>query len=138
MAHIPTDPWLELGQMKVGSKLLLTDTNMILQPRCTLLQPPRAAGNLDRLMPSSHRVSCKVQRPCRLRHLGARHVQLITDAGSQIQQIRNMLECVWPAALDTARQPFRSKTWAAPGPGPGGPWPRVGVLRWRRDEVRWR
>ena len=49
----------------------------------------------------------------RLRHLGARREQLVTDAGSQIQQIRDLLECVWPAALDTARQPFRSKTWAA-------------------------
>jgi transposase len=49
----------------------------------------------------------------RLRHLGARREQLVTDAGSQIQQIRDLLECVWPAALDTARQPFRSKTWVA-------------------------
>ena len=39
--------------------------------------------------------------------------QLITEAGSQIQQIRALLECVWPAGLDTARYPFRSKTWAA-------------------------
>jgi transposase len=49
----------------------------------------------------------------RLRHLGARREELVTDAGSQIQQIRDLLECVWPAALDTARQPFRSKTWVA-------------------------
>src|SRR4030095_14935911 len=49
----------------------------------------------------------------RLRHLGARREQLITEAGSQIQQIRALLECVWPAALDAARQPLRSKTWAA-------------------------
>jgi transposase len=49
----------------------------------------------------------------RLRHLGARREQLITEAGSRIQQIRALLECVWPAALDTARQPLRSKTWAA-------------------------
>ncbi len=32
---------------------------------------------------------------------------------SQIQQIRALLECVWPATLETAKQPFRSKTWAA-------------------------
>ena len=49
----------------------------------------------------------------RLRHLGARREQLITEAGSRIQQIRALLECVWTAALDTARQPLRSKTWAA-------------------------
>ena len=49
----------------------------------------------------------------RLRHLGARRQQLITDAGSQVQQMRALLECVWPAVLDTAKQPFRSATWAA-------------------------
>jgi transposase len=49
----------------------------------------------------------------RLRHLGARREQLITEAGSQIQQMRDLLECVWPAALVTARQPFRSATWMA-------------------------
>jgi transposase len=49
----------------------------------------------------------------RLRHLGARREQLIVDAVAQIQQIRALLECVWPASLDAARQPFRSTTWAA-------------------------
>ena len=49
----------------------------------------------------------------RLRHLGARREQLITEMVSQIQQIRALLECVWPAALDTAQQPFRSQTWVA-------------------------
>src|SRR5262252_7964272 len=32
---------------------------------------------------------------------------------SQVQQIRALLECVWPAALDTAQQPFRSQSWIA-------------------------
>src|SRR3989440_6912531 len=49
----------------------------------------------------------------RLRHLGARREQLLVEAGSQVQQIRALLECVWPAALSTARQPFRSSTWTA-------------------------
>ena len=49
----------------------------------------------------------------RLRHLGTRREQLITEAGSQIQQMRDLLECVWPRALQTARQPFRSRTWMA-------------------------
>jgi transposase len=49
----------------------------------------------------------------RLRHLGARREQLIVDTVAQIQQIRALLECVWPASLDTARQPFRSQTWTA-------------------------
>ena len=49
----------------------------------------------------------------RLRHLGARREELITANVAQIQQIRDLLECVWPAALNTAAQPFRSRTWAA-------------------------
>ena len=49
----------------------------------------------------------------RLRHLGARREQLLVDAGSQVQQMRSLLECVWPAALGTAQQPFRSCTWTA-------------------------
>src|SRR5690242_14182950 len=61
---------------------------------------------------------CYVPEPvdetwARLRHLGARREQLLTEVGSQVQQIRDLLECVWPAALDTARQPFRSGTWIA-------------------------
>jgi hypothetical protein len=49
----------------------------------------------------------------RLRHLGARREQLLVEAGRQVQQMRALLECVWPAALLTARQPFRSSTWTA-------------------------
>jgi transposase len=49
----------------------------------------------------------------RLRHLGARRAQLLVDSGRQVQQMRALLECVWPAALQTARQPFRSSTWTA-------------------------
>jgi transposase len=47
------------------------------------------------------------------RHLGARREQLLTSIVSEIQQIRALLECVWPAALECAQQPFRSRTWAA-------------------------
>jgi transposase len=49
----------------------------------------------------------------RLRQLGSRRTQLLTESGRQVQQIRALLECVWPAALQTARQPFRSVTWTA-------------------------
>jgi transposase len=49
----------------------------------------------------------------RLRHLGARREELIVAGVAQVQQIRDLLECVWPAALVTARQPFRSTTWTA-------------------------
>jgi transposase len=47
----------------------------------------------------------------RLRHLGVRREELITANVAQVQQIRDLLECVWPAAVETARQPFKSQTW---------------------------
>ena len=49
----------------------------------------------------------------RLRHLGARRHKLLTDTVGQVQEVRDLLECVWPAALTTAAQPFKSRTWAA-------------------------
>ncbi len=48
-----------------------------------------------------------------LRQLGSRREQLIGELGGQLQQIRDLLECVWPAALEAAAQPFRSRTWLA-------------------------
>ncbi len=30
-----------------------------------------------------------------------------------VQQIRDLLECVWPAALEAAKHPFKSTTWVA-------------------------
>lgn len=49
----------------------------------------------------------------RLRHLGARREQLLGEHVRCVQQIRDLLECVWPAALDAAKQPFKSTTWVA-------------------------
>jgi transposase len=49
----------------------------------------------------------------RLRHLGARRNRLTTDATAQMQQLRDLLECVWPAVLDAAGAPFRSASWRA-------------------------
>src|SRR5690242_4614094 len=49
----------------------------------------------------------------RLRHLGARRSQLTTGATAAVNQIRDLLECAWPAALAAAGSPFRSVTWCA-------------------------
>ena len=49
----------------------------------------------------------------RLRHLGTRREQLLDEHVSCVQQIRDLLECVWPAAVATAQQPFKSHTWRA-------------------------
>jgi transposase len=49
----------------------------------------------------------------RLRHLGTRREQLIEEHVACVQQVRDLLECVWPAALEAANWPFRSATWVA-------------------------
>lgn len=49
----------------------------------------------------------------RLRHLGTRREQLLGEHVACVQQIRDLLECVWPAALEAANWPFRSATWVA-------------------------
>jgi transposase len=49
----------------------------------------------------------------RLRQLGARRAQLLTQAGAARQQLRDLLECAWPAALGTAAKPLDSLTWRA-------------------------
>jgi transposase len=49
----------------------------------------------------------------RLRHLGARRARLVTDATAGVQQLRDLLDCVWPAVMDAAASPFRSASWQA-------------------------
>ena len=49
----------------------------------------------------------------RLRHLGARRDRLIGEATACVQQLRDLLECAWPAVLATAAQPFEAKNWCA-------------------------
>ena len=57
----------------------------------------------------------------RLRHLGARRERLIGDIVAEIQQIRDLLECVWPAALEAAAQPLRSRRVDCGDVGDHGP-----------------
>lgn len=52
-------------------------------------------------------------RWARLRHLGARRVERVTQLGAARQQLRDLLECAWPAALTAAAQPLDSLTWRA-------------------------
>ncbi|WP_374969497.1 IS110 family transposase [Terrabacter sp. BE26] len=49
----------------------------------------------------------------RLRHLGTRREELIGQHVAAVQTARDLLECVWPAALETGKHPFRSATWVA-------------------------
>jgi transposase len=49
----------------------------------------------------------------RLRHLGARRARLVAEDTACVQQLRDLLECAWPAVLGAAGAPFRSKSWCA-------------------------
>lgn len=49
----------------------------------------------------------------RLRHLGSRRARLITESTACVQQLRDLLECVWPAVLGAAAKPFDSMSWQA-------------------------
>jgi transposase len=48
-----------------------------------------------------------------LRQLGAYRDRLITTATAGVQQLRDLLECAWPAVLSTATDPFDSISWCA-------------------------
>lgn len=50
---------------------------------------------------------------CRLRHLRTRRNDQLVESGSARQCLRDLLECVWPAALATATKPLDSITWRA-------------------------
>ncbi|MGH3816000.1 MAG: IS110 family transposase [Pseudonocardiaceae bacterium] len=49
----------------------------------------------------------------RLRHLGARRAAQVNHATAARHQIRDLLECAWPAALEAAAEPLDSKSWLA-------------------------
>jgi transposase len=49
----------------------------------------------------------------RLRHLGSRRARLITESTACVQQLRDLLECAWPAVLAAAAYPFDSMSWQA-------------------------
>jgi hypothetical protein len=46
----------------------------------------------------------------RQRHLGVRRARLAAESVSQVQQLRDLFKCAWPAVLDTALQPFKPAT----------------------------
>ena len=49
----------------------------------------------------------------RLRQLGARRTRLMAESVACGQQMRELLQYVWPAALSAARRPMESASWCA-------------------------
>lgn len=49
----------------------------------------------------------------RLRHLGARRTRLADEVRNLTLQMRDLLECAWPAMLDASAKQFKCRTWLA-------------------------
>jgi transposase len=49
----------------------------------------------------------------RLRHLGARRARLVAARTAARLQARDLLECAWPAVLDAAAAPLKTRNWLA-------------------------
>ena len=49
----------------------------------------------------------------RLRHLAARREDLVVRGVAAREQLRDLLECAWPAVLEAAADPLESLTWRA-------------------------
>ena len=49
----------------------------------------------------------------RLRHLGARRIELVLAAGAAGARVRDLLECAWPAVWGAAVEPLESASWRA-------------------------
>ena len=79
---------------KTDDKDAVLITRLTAQLRCYLPEPAEATW-------------------ARLRQLGIRRARLVAEQVAQVQQMRDLLECAWPAVLDAARQPFKSTTWHA-------------------------
>src|SRR3954449_13098327 len=49
----------------------------------------------------------------RLRHLGARRAAQVDHATAARHQVRDLLECAWPAVLAAAAEPLLARSWLA-------------------------
>jgi transposase len=84
----------DLTRDKSDSKDAVVIARLVGEPRCYLPERP------DQVW-------------ARLRQLGARRTQLTTQVGAARQQLRDLLECAWPAVLEAAAKPLDSLTWRA-------------------------
>lgn len=114
--------WRVLDQLAVQENLALVCVQPLLVGRAREREDytrdktdDKDAVLIARLVAQLH---CYVpERPdatwARLRQLGARRNELITAATRYRQQIADLLDCAWPAVMETAKQHFHSPTWCA-------------------------
>ncbi|MFV9636881.1 IS110 family transposase [Mycobacterium neumannii] len=114
--------WRVLDQLAAHRDMALVCVQPLLVGRAREAEDYTRAKNDDRdavliarLVAQLH---CYVpERPdetwARLRHLGARREQLITEHTACVRRLNDLLDCAWPAVLEAAADPFRSANWCA-------------------------
>jgi len=114
--------WMVLNQLAAQRDMTLVCVNPMLVGRAREAEDytrdksdDKDAMLIARLVAQLHCYApeCAEQSWARLRQLGARRERLVTEATACVQQLRDLLECVWPGVLEAAAKPFESSNWCA-------------------------
>jgi transposase len=114
--------WMVLNQIGTQRDMTLACVNPMLVGRAREAEDytrdksdDKDAMLIARLVAGLHCYApeCADETWARLRQLGARRERLVTEATACVQQLRDLLECVWPGVLDAAVKPFESINWCA-------------------------
>jgi transposase len=114
--------WMVLNQLAAQRDMTLVCVNPMLVGRAREAEDytrdksdDKDAMLIARLVAGLHCYApeCADETWARLRQLGARRERLVTEATACVQQLRDLLECVWPGVLEAAAKPFDSANWCA-------------------------
>lgn len=114
--------WMVLNQLAAQRDMALVCVNPMLVGRAREAEDytrdksdDKDAMLIARLVAQLHCYApeCAEEPWARLRQLGARRERLVTEATACVQQLRDLLECVWPGVLEAAAKPFESANWCA-------------------------
>jgi hypothetical protein len=114
--------WMVLNQLAAQRDMALVCVNPMLVGRAREAEDytrdksdDKDAMVIARLVAGLHCYvpECAEETWARLRQLGARRERLVTEATACVQQLRDLLECVWPGLLEAAARPFESSNWCA-------------------------
>lgn len=114
--------WMVVNQIAVQRGITLVCVNPMLVGRAREAEDytrdksdDKDAMLIARLVAQLHCYvpECAEETWARLRQLGARRERLVTEATACVQQLRDLLECAWPAVLEAASKPFDAANWCA-------------------------
>jgi transposase len=114
--------WLIVGQLAAAAAMPMVCVSPMLVAHAREQEDLSPAKTDDRDATLIARLA--VERRCylpeavdeewgRLRQLGNRRAQLVGDAVRCQHQLRDLLECAWPAVLDGPKEPLEAKTFRA-------------------------